>query len=193
MANRGRPRKAGKRKGGRPVAPCPEARMVKGNDKAEARKAAYGPFGGDCLGRAYVKGLLGEGQLGKDRLDIARRFARLYSKAFNRPYRCALNDNPRGGGNAPESDWERTGEDWMRDNLALLDPADHPYFDQLVLPASPLDDPHWMVGLIAGVEGVNGTNRQILNAALRGIDTLAHRPTPRKRPALDFLPKYGMG
>lgn len=175
---RGRPRKAGKRRNGRLIA---DARFVKGNDQAEARKATFGAFGGDCLGRAYVKGLLGEGQQADDRLDIARKFARIYSRVFVRPYRCALNDNPRGASNREESDFDRFAEDWMRDNLALIDRADAPYFDQLVLPASPLDDPHWLAALMTGVEGVNASNRQILNAALRGIDALCQRPVARKR------------
>lgn len=185
MANRGRPRKAGKRtKSGRLVA---ELRIVKGNDRAEERKAAYGTFGGDCLGRAYVKGLLGEGQLGKDRLDIARKYARIYTRVFVRPYRCALNDNPRGQSNADESDFEQSAEQWMRDNLALIDPADGPYFDQLVLPVSPLDDPHWLSALIAGDEGHNRCFRQILNAALRGIDALCQRPSARPRNSSPFV------
>lgn len=176
---RGRPRKPGKRKNGRPVPTLD--RLVRGNDRAEARKARFGTFGGDCLGRAYVVGLLGEGDLAKDRLDIARKFARLYAKAFNRPYRCALNDNPRGNSNHAESDFDRYGEEWMRDNLALIAKHDAPYFDQLVIPASPLDDPHWLADLINGIEGVNASNRQILNAALRGIDALCQRPPARKR------------
>lgn len=183
MGRRGRPQKAGKRRNGRPV---PAVQIVKGNDRAEARKARYGTLGGDCLGRAYVAGLLGEGDIAKDRLDLARKYARLYGKAFDRPYRCALNDNPRGLSNREETDFDRYGEEWMRDNQALIAPEDAPYFDQLVLPVSPLDDPHWMADLLTGNEGVNDSNRQILNAALRGIDALCQRPPARKRKGVDL-------
>jgi hypothetical protein len=175
MARRGRPRKSGKRtKSDRLSRAGYEPSIIRGNDHAEARKARYGTEGCDPVGRAYIAGLLGEGSQAKERLDNARRFARAYRATFTGAgYRCALDTGQRGVV-LFQTRRQRIDELWLRS--LDIDTALRPYFDQLVLPANPDNDPHWLTALFTGSDY---RDRMILDAALKALDSIS-QPKPRK-------------
>src|SRR6476469_2204425 len=104
----GRPRKKGVRtKSGR----LSRVLIVKGNDRAEAMKELYGGNGSDAIGRAYERGLLGEGNDAKAMLDTSRAISRSYGSAYmNGPIRCTLADRQSGAGAEPDEERERRQE-----------------------------------------------------------------------------------
>ena len=177
MARRGRPRKSGKRtKSDRLSTAGSSPRIVRGNDRAEALKDRYGTDACDPIGRAYCLRLLGEGSLGKERLDNGRKFARIYRTVYpGMAYRCALDTSPKNGVLAFQTRRQRYEEEWIKDAIATIDNALRPYFDQLVLPANPDADPHWLADLMRGNDP---RDRMILDAALRALDSIS-APQPR--------------
>ncbi len=177
MPRHGRPRKSGKRtKSDRPSRAGQGLAIVKGNDRAEARKTMFGIEGDDPLGRTYIAGLLGEGSKAKERLDNGRKFARIYRSTYpGTSYRCALDTSPRNGVLAFQTRRQYHDEQWLKDAIATIDNALRPYFDQLVIPANPDNDPHWLKALYTGNDH---RDRMILDAALKALDNISV-PRPR--------------
>jgi len=177
MARRGRPRKGGRRtKADKPIR---TATIVKGNDRAEAIKSRYGIEGSDPLGRAYIAGLLGEGNRAKERLDMGRKFARVHRAVIpGHSYRCALDTSPRSVLTF-QTPKQRDEEHWLRASLPLLDNALRPFFDQLVLPANPDNNPHWLESLLSSYK--DHRDVMILDAALKALDSLLENSSQKHR------------
>jgi hypothetical protein len=196
MARKGRPRKAGDRnKSGRLKA----LEMVKCSAQAKRRKDLYGQDGWDALGRAYVMGLLGEGEEAKDRLKAGRRYASLYRRFYARGYRCALNDSPRGSDlieTTPEmiAFAVQDRADLDRDTAIVVALGVSPYFDQLVDQHNLHSDmgPSWLDTLLEDEianRARDACNRArvpsderdwiVLKAALLGLDAILPKATRR--------------
>ena len=112
MGKAGRPRKSGKRtKSGRLIT---DTRFDHGSEAAQARRSVFGDDGCDAIGRAFVAGLLGQGQTAKDRKSMARLIYAQYWPTINVPgYRCGLNQET--GGFAPTPTVEQHREDYERE------------------------------------------------------------------------------
>lgn len=168
---RGRPSKAGKRRpNGRLIH---EPSIVQPSEWVAQMRARFGNYYSTALGRAFVSGLLGEGNEAKDRYDNACKFVRLYTRFIGgSAYRCPLNDTPRGG-NVVEIVTERQGDDhaWLMANLGRLDRSGgRPYFDQLISSLHTDSGPYWADALIDG--GKHPADLAVLAAALKALDSI---------------------
>jgi hypothetical protein len=146
----GRPRKKGVRtKSGR----LSRVLIVKGNDRAEVMKELYGGNGSDAIGRAYERGLLGEGNDAKAMLDTARAISRAYWAAYtNGPIRCTLADRQSGASAEPDEERERRQETWLLRMLKTAGQGGNTprlLFDQLVVDINPDCGPLWLDRILA--------------------------------------------
>lgn len=148
---RGRKRKSGPRDGRNRL--IPEARIVRGNDRAVLMQELYGTNGSDAIGRAFERGLFGSGQDAKAMLDTARAIHRAYWSWYaNGPTRCALADR-NGATIAEDSIREERQERWLHDMLRIAGRGGYPartLFDQLVVDVNPDHGPAWLDRIIAG-------------------------------------------
>jgi len=169
---KGRKRKPGKRtkSGQLSRAGVATARIDRGSDWAQGMRALYGDNCSDAVGRAFERGLLGNGTEAKSMLDTARAIHRAYWAWYaNGPVRCALADR---SGAAVENDVERERrqEAWLNDMLRIAGRGGHParvLFDQLVVDINPDGGPLWLDRLIA--RGGNGDDWGRLATALEAL------------------------
>ena len=173
MAKAGRKRKQGKRyPGGKRV---PDLRVIKGNDRAEERKQDYGTHATTALGRAYVKGLLGDGVEAEARYTAAKRFMRIAGHLFpGSGYRCALDNSPRGRIAASEDNHERDLHDqqWFMDRSAALETARlRPALNLLILDLYHDYDPPFLHRLLKG--GKDPIDRAMLARCIKALDIIA--------------------
>lgn len=192
MGKRGRPRQSGKRKNGRLIKTGMAEGIRQANDNALARRGLFGTNGWDAIGRAYVVGLLGEGDEAKDRLEKGRRYCAAHFAIYSpKQYRCALDRSPVGGSDEVNSERDaRLIEQraWLdREWRRLTDMGCGPYFDQLVDPLRMYTDhdPVWLAHLIENAlankarlaagraaEPAPQGHWIVLLAALKGLDAL---------------------
>ncbi|MBS4048099.1 MAG: hypothetical protein KG075_17265 [Alphaproteobacteria bacterium] len=180
MAKAGRKMKSGKRtKTGR-LSRAGISPIDRGTERTQAMRARFGDHYQTALGRAYAVGLLGEGQEGKDRLEVAKRFARLVRRYFEAvPYRCALDTSPRGNPDIALVDLdlierEQSEFRWLCDKARELDHAGvRPYLDQMIADRFIDHDPPWLSRLLNG--GRHFGDVAVMNAALLAMDVLVGR------------------
>jgi hypothetical protein len=145
---RGRPRKRGPREANGRLARA-MAPYDRGSERAQERLSLYGQHGTDAIGRAYVRGFLGEEA--KALLDTARAVARAYWAWYEiGPYACPLG-NRSGSTTADDHEREARQEDWLRGRLRIRDRfgyAQRQLFDQLVINVHPDQGPAWLDRLI---------------------------------------------
>lgn len=177
MARRGRPSKSGKRtaSGRLKKNNYPDPKVVQPSAWVAGRVEEYGPYYSTALGRAFVKGLLGDHEndpRAKDRFDNATKFVRLYKRFIGGDaYRCPLNDTPRGG-NVVEmvTDHQKDDHDWLFQNMKALDESGgRAYFDQLISRLHIDKGPYWVDALLAG--GKHPADIAVLQAALKALDS----------------------
>lgn len=142
---RGRKRKAGNRTASGQLS---RAQIVKGNDRAEAKKERFGTNGSDAIGRAYERGLLGSGNDAKTMLDTAKAIYRAYWASYvNGPIRCTLADKTSGAAVENDSERERRQEDWLIRMIKTANRGGLPsrkLFDELVIDPQPDHGPVWL-------------------------------------------------
>lgn len=172
MARTGRKPKQGKRNRSGRLKRTPNPHD-KGNGRVAAMRARYGEHYCWALGRAYAKGLLGAGSLGKARLDAAKGFVRAYRRFIGGDvYRCPLDDTPRGG-NVETLDTPRDAaqQAWL---FLAMDSMEHtggrPYLDQLMSTAHTDTGPNWLENLLNGKQDSRDTI--VLEAALEALDAI---------------------
>jgi hypothetical protein len=174
MGRKGRPQKPGKRtKGNRPE---PDRSFDRGTDRVQAMRARWGEHYNTALGRAFVSGLLGEGQQANDRYAEAKRFLRLYTRLIDQDrYRCALDRTPRGNlavaMDLDQIEWEHEQQEWLFAAMAKLDATGgRPFFDQLLSKLHTDHGPPWVDRLIDG--GRDPSDFAVLKAALVALDAI---------------------
>jgi hypothetical protein len=148
MARQGRPRKAGKRKYGRPI---PAQTFDRGTERAQIVRAFYGTDCTDAIGRAYRAGLLGTGDEAKNLLDTGRRVANAYWRHLSTGFaiRCPLGDSNGGSVILLDQEREKRREDWLRNQLRAVETMGaRRQFDQLVIDVHPDEGPVWLNRLI---------------------------------------------
>lgn len=187
MARSGRKRKQGVKRvdGGRisRAGQKPSHSFDRGSEWVQAMKAKYGEHYSTALGRAFVGGLLGEGQQANDRYAEAKRFSRLYARIIDQDrYRCALDRTPRGNLavaiDLDQLEWEQQQQEWLFGAMAKIDATGcRPFFDQLLSRAHTDHGPYWIENLLAG--GRHPADLAVLNAALAAIDAIVP-PRPMK-------------
>lgn len=174
MGSPGRKRKAGRRaQSNRPSRAGAASPFDYGTERVAGLKLRFGDHYSTALGRAFASGLLGDGSDAKERLDIGNRFGSLYRRLLGGDrYRCALNDNPRGG-----SSWDNPRE--PEETAWLLDAIDRanrsggrPFLDQLLSREYTDHGPVWLDRLLAVKDRRDDI---VLNAAIRAIDFIAKR------------------
>jgi hypothetical protein len=137
------------------------------------QRARFGNYYTTALGRAFVTGLLGEGNEGKDRYDNACKFVRLYVRFIGGSgYRCPLDDTPRGG-NVVElvTDHQADDHDWLFKNMDRMDRSGgRSFFDQLISSLHADHGPYWLDALIDG--GKHPADKAVLAAALKALDAI---------------------
>lgn len=152
MGMAGRKRKQGKRERNGRAQRLPELRYDKGTERAQAMQALYGTDGCDAIGRAYRAGLLGKGNEAKALLDLARRIANYYWRAFETgAIRSAIADKT--SGTVVELDHEKIKrqELWLTESLIFVDRMGQGVrrsFNQLVIDVHPDNGPKWVDRLI---------------------------------------------
>lgn len=155
----------------------------RGSEWVQAQRAKYGEHYSTALGRAFVHGLLGEGQEANDRYAEAKRFSRLYARLIDQDrYRCALDRTPRGNlavaVDLDQLEWEHDQQEWL---FAAMTKIDHtgcrPYFDQLLSVQHTDRGPYWLDNLLAG--GQHPADLAVMNAALKALDAIVHERISR--------------
>lgn len=146
MARAGRKRKAGKRTESGQLSRAGKL-YDKGNIRAEWKQSVYGPDGSDAIGRAYVRGLLGEH--GQILLATGRAIARAYWPVFGTGrIGCTLGNQTGSAG-----DGSLLMEQWLTVQLNRIDAMGRDYrraFDSLVIDINPDEGPAFLDRLIAG-------------------------------------------
>lgn len=169
---RGRTRKPGRRtKSGRlSRAGIIPVRIDKGNERAQMMTELYGTNGSDAIGRAFERGLLGDGAGAKTMLDTARAIHRAYWAFYVcGPIRCALADR-NGASIAEDSERERRQEQWLATMLKTAGRQGSPertLFDQLVVDVQPDCGPGYLDRILAGAPDASDWGR--LATALDGL------------------------
>lgn len=173
---KGRKRKTGPReKNGRPSrAGIP--RFDKGTERVQAMRERYGEHYTSALGRAFALDLLGDGIEATVRLDVGKRFAAIHGKLIARPYRCPLNDAPRGMADDHDShdriEHDRAEQEWF---FAMADKLDRaglrPWLDQLISPVYTDHGPAWLDRLLDG--GKDPVDLTLLQTAIKALDLIA--------------------
>lgn len=148
----------------------------RGSEWVQQQRARYGEHYSTALGRAFVHGLLGEGQQANDRYAEAKRFARLYARIISQDrYRCALDRTPRGNLavaiDLDQLEWEREQQEWLFAAMAKIDATGcRPFLDQLLSTIHADKGPYWLDNLLAG--GQHPADLAVLRAALVAIDAI---------------------
>lgn len=169
MARKGRPRKQGDRH------KCGKLKTAydHGTDRVKALRDRYSTDYTTALGRAYRAGLLGD--TADERYQGAKRFMRVYSRVIGgRPYRCPLDQTPRGSNiiDFTITDQDQRDHDWLHAAMNSLDNAGvRPYLDQLILDLYHDTDPHWLGRLLNG--GKHPADMMVLKAAIQALDIIA--------------------
>lgn len=173
---RGRKRKLGKREPNGRIQRTPEMRYDKGTERTQAMRERFGDHYSTAIGRAYSAGLLGHGQQGLDRYTEGKRFARVYARLIARPYRCPLNDTPRGLAGDADHERERREQDWFFDMARKLDDEGlRPWLDQLLSDIYTDAGPYWLDAILNG--GKHPADHAVLECAVKALDVL----TPKRR------------
>jgi hypothetical protein len=178
MARKGRPSKTGKRNRSGRLKPVPSPHD-KGTERVQSLKERFGEHYSTAIGRAFVAGLLGAGQVATDRYDAGKRFARVYARVIHvRGYRCPLNDSPRGGNpdlamfDQDKHDHDLAEQRWLFDMMDRLNKAGlRPWLDQLISDQYTDRDPSWLAVLISGHR--HPADLMILGCANKALDILA--------------------
>lgn len=176
MARPGRKRKAGPRtKGGRLKQDgYPYPKRDKGSEWVQARRSRFGEHYGSALGRAYAAGLLGDEAEARIRLDVGKKFARLYSRFIEvRRYTCPLGrDVPAHSVTlAPDPMRAKQDQDWLFDAMVKLDDdGARPWLDQLLSEAFTDTGPAWLERLLG--DGKHPADAMVLKAAIRALDAI---------------------
>lgn len=126
----------------------------RGTERVQAMQAIYGQDGCDAIGRAYRKGLLGQGNEAKAMLDIARSISNAYWAAYaNGKITSAIGD--KSGGTVTNIDdareWRR--EKLLNEHLAFVrtfGTSHRKAFYELVIDINPDCGPRWLDRLCAG-------------------------------------------
>lgn len=148
----------------------------RGSEWVQSMRAKYGEHYNSALGRAFVHGLLGEGQEANDRYAEAKRFGRLYARLIDQDrYRCALDRTPRGNlavaVDLDQLEWEQDQQRWLMDAIDKIDATGcRPFFDQLLGAAYTDRGPYWLDNLLNG--GKHPADVAVLNAALLALDAI---------------------
>lgn len=173
---KGRKRKTGPReKNGRPSrAGIP--RFDRGSERVQAMRERYGEHYTSAIGRAFATGLLGDGMEATVRLDVGKRFAAIYGRIIARPYRCPLNDAPRGMADDHETaeriEYDRAEQDWFFGMADRLDKEGlRPWLDQLISPVYTDHGPAWLDRLLGG--GRDPVDLTLLQTAIKALDLIA--------------------
>lgn len=148
MARVGRKRKQGKRTKSGQLSRAGEPSIVKGSERAQAMQALYGQDGADAIGRAYRAGLLGDDNEAKALLDVGRKMARIYWRAYEvGPVSCTLGDKDFGTITATDNAKAKAAEEWLERNLGRVGLMGTPMrkaFDQMVINPMPDHGPRWL-------------------------------------------------
>lgn len=169
---KGRKRKNGKRtKSGR-LSRAGVPRFDHGTERAQAMTAIYGQDGVDAIGRAFQKGLLGEGTIAKARKDTARRLSNAYWRAYEvGAYSGTLGDRTGGSTGEPDHERELKREEWVKDcteHARRRGRMHEKPFTQLVIDPNPDQGPEWLDRLCAGE-----TRLDDVQAMERALDVLS--------------------
>lgn len=154
-------------------------KIVQPSEWVAAQRARFGEHYSSALGRAFASGLLGDGQIAKDRLDAGKRFSRLYSAIIDtRPYGCPLGREQRSlGGSGANFDMERaqSDQDWL---FAAMKRVGHlrPWLDAMVSKEYTDAGPVWLTRLLMG--GKDPYDRAMLKHCTDALDAIA----PARRP-----------
>lgn len=187
---RGRPRKAGKReRNGRLQRDA--SQFDRGSEWVQKMRDRYGEHYSSPIGRLYASGLLGEEEIARVRYDVGKKFARLYARLIERPYRCALDTTPRlrvvGDDMAPDS-WaalealerDQAEQGWLFEAMDKLDRAGlRPWLDQIVCKRYTDTGPYWVDALLSG--GHHPADQSVLDAAIRALDEIS---PPQRAPRI---------
>lgn len=176
---RGRPRKTGKReRNGRLQR---EANQYdRGSEWVQKMRDRYGEHYSSPIGRLYASGLLGEEEIARVRYDVGKKFARLYARMIERPYRCALDTTPRLRVVNSTDTWEdldmlereHAEQGWLFEAMDKLDRAGlRPFLDQIVGKQYTDAGPYWSDALLKG--GKHPADRMVLDAALKALDEIS--------------------
>lgn len=178
MSRRGRKAKPGqvRTKSGRISRAGQDRSFDRGSEWVQAMRARYGEHYSTALGRAFVGGLLGEGQEANDRYAEGKRFLRLYTRLIDQDrYRCALDRTPRGNlavaVDLDHLEWEHEQQEWLFAAMTKLDlTGGRPFLDQLLSKLHTDHGPPWVDRLLAG--GKDPADKAVLNAALLALDAI---------------------
>lgn len=178
MGRAGRKRKIAKRERNGRVQRIPELRYDKGTERAQAMQAIYGTDGCDALGRAYRAGLLGEGNEAKALLDLGRRIAGLYWRAFaTGRIVSAIADKTSGSVVELDHAKIKRQEQWLTECLTIVDRMRvRRAFDALVIDVHPDHGPLWLDQLIHARRtnhAADPVDEKRLREALDALETLA--------------------
>jgi len=149
----------------------------------DSQRDKFGVHYNTALGRAFVSGLLGEGQEANDRYAEAKRFARVYARTISQDrYRCALDRTPRGNlalaEDPDEIAYEIEQQQWLFEAMAKIDATGcRPFFDQLISTLHTDRGPYWIDALISG--HTHPADVAVLNAALKAIDAITPKRVAR--------------
>lgn len=173
MARTGRKRKPGARtKSGRLSRGA--ANYDRGNERAQAMIALYGPDGCDAIGRAYQAGLLGQGNEAKALLDMARQVSRLYWRAYETgAVKSCIADSNFGAIVDIDHARVKQQEEWLSESLKLVNSMGRNVrrsFDQLVVDVNPDSGPAWVDALLS--RKATDADRAKLREALDGLEAL---------------------
>ena len=179
-------RRSGKRtKSGRLSRAGATPRIVRGNDRAMERKDRFGSYATEAIGRAYYAGLLGhrDDPAALERFRKGCEVAAIWRRHYAPHYRCALNDNPRGGSERTESHRARNDYHWMRAQLDEIDRQSYgSWFHQFVLAEHPDHGPSWLDRLLD--RRGSDADRQILALCIEALDIVG-TVSPNERKGVD--------
>lgn len=148
----------------------------RGSDWVQARKAKFGDHYSTAIGRAFVTGLLGDGDQAKDRYTMAKRLAATRKRYYaHRIPSCALDVSPRGGNvvmivTEDQAEQALADKHWLAHAERAMDRGCVPYLDQLLSDAHTDEGPYWLTNLIEGP--CDNRDKMVLDAALKALDAL---------------------
>lgn len=184
MAKRkGRPLKQGKRTKSGQLSRAGISPFDHGSSWVQAQRARYGEHYSSPIGRLFARGMLGEDMDAKNRLDTGKRFARLYRAIIGGDgYRCALNPDPRSGGQRTAFHGhanEQENQDWLFAAMDTLDKRGlRPWLDQIISTEYTDRGPVWVDRLLMG--GRDPYDHAMLKNAIAALDEIAPAVTPTR-------------
>lgn len=156
----------------------------KGTERAQAMQILYGPDGCDAIGRAFRSGLLGEAQEAKPLLDLSRKVARLYWRAYETgAVRSCIGERTHGLIVDIDHERVRRDEEWLNETLKIINRMGvRRSFDQLVIDWNPDHGPVWLDEMLAVK-----SQQLFAKQHKRVIPEMPKRLTDKLRGALDGL------